>query len=75
MKNVVIIATYSFYALEREFLNPQFVMCFLFVFEIGPPSVAQADLILALILPQPPECWNYRHAHYTVLTICEKTHK
>jgi 1-phosphatidylinositol-4-phosphate 5-kinase len=30
----------------------------LFVFEIGFPYIAQADLQLQL--PQPPECWNHR---------------
>jgi hypothetical protein len=30
------------------------------VFETGSRHVAQADLKLMILLPQPPKCWDYR---------------
>jgi hypothetical protein len=36
-------------------------VCFLFLFnETGSHSVAQADLKPLILLPQTPECWDYR---------------
>jgi hypothetical protein len=35
-----------------------FCCCF---FETGSASLAQADFELKILLPQPPECWNFRH--------------
>jgi hypothetical protein len=30
--------------------------------ETGSYCIAQVDLKLMILLPQPPECWDYRHA-------------
>jgi hypothetical protein len=39
-----------------------FVCIYLFSFLMtGFHYVAQADLELVIFLPQPPECWDYRH--------------
>jgi hypothetical protein len=46
------------YEKRRGFLN---FYCFTFgFFEIGSCHVAQADLELAILLPQPPKYWDYR---------------
>jgi hypothetical protein len=33
-----------------------------FFFESGLTTAAQAGLKLMILLPQPPKCWDYRHA-------------
>jgi hypothetical protein len=35
---------------------------FFVCFETGSHYAAQADLKLEILLPQPPECWDYRCA-------------
>jgi hypothetical protein len=39
-----------------------FVCAVLFVFKTGSHYVVQTDLKLKILLPQPPECWDYRCA-------------
>jgi hypothetical protein len=34
---------------------------YLFSFEKGSHPVAQAGLVLMILLPQPPECWDCRY--------------
>jgi hypothetical protein len=33
----------------------------IYLFETGSHYIAQAGLELSILLPQPPECWDYRH--------------
>jgi hypothetical protein len=40
--------------------NDLLVMSTIFVFETGSRYVAQVGLKLEILLPQPPECWDYR---------------
>jgi hypothetical protein len=47
---------FSFLFFEMYFIYFLFVYLF-----IGPCSMAQAGLELVVLLPQPGECWDYRH--------------
>jgi hypothetical protein len=38
------------------------LLFFFFFFETGSCQIAQAGFDLVILLPQPPECWDYRHA-------------
>jgi hypothetical protein len=50
--------------LENRLLKlMNFVLLFWFLFfNIGSCFVAQADLKVTILLPQPAECWDYKHA-------------
>jgi hypothetical protein len=44
-------------------IEPQYSIVgfwFFCFFETGSPYVAQAGLKFMILLPQPPECWDYR---------------
>jgi hypothetical protein len=45
---------------ETKLFEEKISCVFVFCFETGFWYVAQGGLKLSILLPQPPECWNYR---------------
>jgi hypothetical protein len=58
-------------------VSQQFLLLFFFTFESGSHSEAQAALEIVILLPQPPECWDYgvnplSHLIYVFTEACLK---